>query len=67
MNSFMELYNALETIKNECTKHTECADCPLGLGHSCCGINTNGFPANWNLQKPVNKLFAVETIHAKER
>ncbi len=39
----------------------------LGLGHSCCGIITNGFPANWNLQKPVNKLFAVETIHAEER
>ena len=55
----MELYKALETIKNECTKHTECVDCPLGLGHSCCGINTNGFPENWNLQKPVNKLFAV--------
>lgn len=42
----MELYKALETIKNECTKHTECADCPLGLGHSCCGIITNGFLAN---------------------
>lgn len=67
MNSFMELYKALETIKNECTKHTECADCPLGLGHSCCGIITNGFPGKWDLQKPVNKLFAVETIHAKER
>lgn len=67
MNNFMELYKALETIKNECTKHTECVDCPLGLGHRCCGIITNGFPANWNLQKPVNKLFAVETIHAEER
>ena len=63
----MEFYKALETIKNECAKHTECADCPLGLGHSCCGIIANGFPGKWDLQKPVNKLFTVETIHAKER
>lgn len=42
----MDLYKALETIKNECTKHTECADCPFALGHSYCGIITNGFPEN---------------------
>lgn len=28
----MDLYKALETIKNECTKHTECMDCPFGIG-----------------------------------
>ena len=39
----------------------------FALGHSYCGIITNGFPEKWNLQKPVNKLFAVETIHAEER
>lgn len=63
----MELYEALETIKNECAKHAECVDCPLGLGYSCCGIKANEFPANWNLQKPIDKLFAVETILAEER
>lgn len=47
----MDLYKALETIKNECTKHTECADCPLGLGHSCCGINTNRFPGKLEFTK----------------
>lgn len=61
----MELYEALKTIKNECAKHIECMDCPLGLGHSCCGINANGFPANWILQKPVNKLFVVEAYLRK--
>lgn len=63
----MELYEALETIKNECAKHAECVDCPLGLGYSCCGIKANRFPANWNLQKPIDKLFAVETILVEER
>lgn len=63
----MELYEALETIKNECKKHTECADCPFALGHSYCGIITNGFPEKWNLQKPINKLFAVETMLVEER
>ncbi|WP_443683187.1 hypothetical protein [Phascolarctobacterium faecium] len=63
----MELYEALETIKNECAKRAECVDCPFALGHSYCGIITNGFSGNWNLQKPVNKLFTVETMHVKER
>lgn len=63
----MELYEVLETIKNECAKRAECVDCPFALGHSYCGIITNGFPGNWNLQKPVNKLFTVETMHVKER
>lgn len=62
----MELYEALKTIKNECAKYTECVDCPLGLGHSYCGVVTN-FPSKWDLQEPVNKLFAVETIPVKER
>lgn len=28
----MELYEALETIKNECAKRAECVDCPFALG-----------------------------------
>ncbi|WP_455655986.1 hypothetical protein [Phascolarctobacterium sp.] len=63
----MELYEALETIKNECTKHTKCVRCPFRVGCGYCGIITNGFPEKWNLQKPVNKLFTEKTILAEER
>lgn len=52
----MELYDALQRIKEECEKQGVCAICPLGVsGGEGCGV-FNEYPRKWQLQKP-SKLF----------
>ena len=52
----MELYDALERIKNECIRQSFCTNCPLGVSDGGgCGV-FKSYPRNWNLQKP-SKLF----------
>ena len=52
----MELYDALQRIKEECEKQGVCAICPLGVsGGDGCGV-FNEYPRKWQLQKP-SKLF----------
>lgn len=52
----MKLHKALETIKNECSIHVTCNDCPLSWSDGCCGIKSD-FPKDWRIKKPVFKLF----------
>lgn len=44
-----EIYEALETIKNECDSHDDCKECPLYKEHFGCGIEMN--PYAWILNK----------------
>lgn len=52
-----ELIEALNTIKEECSKHrtgsmvVECINCPMGTNKGgCCVIDLE--PCNWNIEEP---------------
>lgn len=52
----MKLYEALKTIKDECSVYTECTNRPLSTENGGCGIRLN-FPNDWQIKKPTFKLF----------
>lgn len=45
-----ELLKALELIKKECAKHTQCEDCPLADADGICGLKSDQ-PYDWKLKK----------------
>lgn len=52
----MKLYEALKTIKDECSAHTDCINCPFSIDNNGCGITLH-FPDDWQIKKPTFKLF----------
>lgn len=56
----MNLKDALETIKNECSKHKSCSGCPLFtddpmFGNEYCSVTREGdVPAEWNVNNMIN-------------